>query len=328
MDHHSGRGTSTSSPSGAARRRGFTLIELLVVISIIAVLVSLLLGAISSVRSTMRVTQTRAELSLLETALENFKAEFGTYPPSRVTLCEVPADWTSTAETKRSKAIFLKLFSNMDFTLARDFNGDTDTTDAPITLNGAECLVAFLGGVADTSGTVINMKGFSKNPSDPFDLTTPNRIGPFHEFATSRLRTGTTGVVFLDHFPGQTTPIWYLSSYEGRGYEFPGEPTDATPGDMWPLPAAVPPANDIPLVAKPYLTSETGTISGANLFLQGNEANYRSEQWKTNTYQLISPGPDGEYGFGGQFAEAVTPKSYFLLHDADNVTNFVSGRMR
>ena len=65
-----------------ARRRAFTLIELLVVISIIGVLAALLFPAMSALKKQQYLSKTKAEMALLETALENYKAKYGVYPPS------------------------------------------------------------------------------------------------------------------------------------------------------------------------------------------------------------------------------------------------------
>jgi prepilin-type N-terminal cleavage/methylation domain-containing protein len=71
--------------SGAARKRGFTLVELMVVIAIIALLVGILVPAISAVRRSAKVVSTRATLSAMGTGLETYKADSklgGEYPPS------------------------------------------------------------------------------------------------------------------------------------------------------------------------------------------------------------------------------------------------------
>jgi prepilin-type N-terminal cleavage/methylation domain-containing protein len=68
--------------NGLPARRAFTLIELLVVIAIIGVIASLTLGALGSVNKNKKISTARSELSQIETALENYKAKYGVYPPS------------------------------------------------------------------------------------------------------------------------------------------------------------------------------------------------------------------------------------------------------
>jgi len=73
-------------PTKPNPRSGFTLIELIMVIAIIAALAALIFPAINSVRSNVRVTEVRQEISGLESAIADFKLKFGQTPPSRVTL--------------------------------------------------------------------------------------------------------------------------------------------------------------------------------------------------------------------------------------------------
>src|SRR3954469_22612899 len=76
-----------------AHRRGFTLIELLVVIGIIAVLVALLLPALSAVRRQARVVQCASNLRQVTTALINYAADWkGAYPPNSI---EIHQYWFS-----------------------------------------------------------------------------------------------------------------------------------------------------------------------------------------------------------------------------------------
>ena len=64
------------------KRVGFTLVELLVVVSIIVVLVGILLPALLGAKQAQLVRNARAEVELLKLALEQYKGEFGDYPPS------------------------------------------------------------------------------------------------------------------------------------------------------------------------------------------------------------------------------------------------------
>ncbi len=60
----------------------FTLVELLVVISIIGVLAGFTLVALKPARALQYKKVATAEMNHLETALENYKAKYGAYPPS------------------------------------------------------------------------------------------------------------------------------------------------------------------------------------------------------------------------------------------------------
>ncbi|HEY2328908.1 MAG TPA: prepilin-type N-terminal cleavage/methylation domain-containing protein, partial [Verrucomicrobiae bacterium] len=71
-----------SSQFAVRNSAAFTLIELLVVISIIGVLAGLTIPVLASVKATQKKKVARGELEYLETALENYKAKYGAYPPS------------------------------------------------------------------------------------------------------------------------------------------------------------------------------------------------------------------------------------------------------
>ncbi len=64
-----------------AQRSGFTLVELLVVIVIIAVLAALIVPAVFQARLTAKNAVIKAEIDMLTMAIENYKNEYGSYPP-------------------------------------------------------------------------------------------------------------------------------------------------------------------------------------------------------------------------------------------------------
>lgn len=70
----------TSQPKYSGIRSAFTLVELLVVIAIIAVLAGLLIPAVSAAKNKASVTRAKAEISNLETSINQFKADYGIYP--------------------------------------------------------------------------------------------------------------------------------------------------------------------------------------------------------------------------------------------------------
>jgi len=63
-------------------KNGFTIVELLTVLSIITILVSLLIPAISMVRRNAKEAQQKSQLANIEMALTSFKSDYGSYPPS------------------------------------------------------------------------------------------------------------------------------------------------------------------------------------------------------------------------------------------------------
>ena len=268
---------------------GFTLIELLVSIGIIAILAGLLLAGIGAATSSVATAKAANEIATLETALAQFYAEYQVYPPSEIVLHENAADWNGTdGLTVRSRQILATIWPQFNFTIPHDFNGDGPMTDS-FTLRGPECLVFFLGGMLRNGAPT----GFSKNPTNPFDVNATNRVGPFHEFDPSRLRPSTSAEgmrVYVDTYNGQQTPILYLSSYEGRGYR----------------------------------TSEVTPFLSDGVYRKAAAAN--APAWKDKTYQLISPGQDGLYGRGGHYDKA-NPSS-LNPDDWDNLTNFSGGKLK
>lgn len=63
-------------------KRGFTIVELLTVMGVIAVLIGLLVPALSLVKDNAKKLQQRAQFHGIDVGLEMFKTEFGSYPRS------------------------------------------------------------------------------------------------------------------------------------------------------------------------------------------------------------------------------------------------------
>ncbi len=62
-------------------RAGFTLIEMLVTITIIVILAGLSLTGFKYVTTKQANSQAEIQIKLLETAIEDYKLDFGVYPP-------------------------------------------------------------------------------------------------------------------------------------------------------------------------------------------------------------------------------------------------------
>jgi len=271
----------TRSSNRLHRRTAFTLIELMIVIVIIAILVGLLLPAVSSARLRVRQTQVRTEISQLENAVGAFKNRFGIEPPSQITLYETATTGWSTDPNSRS--LIRQMWPQFNFDLAHDLDGD-GTSNGPFTLTQGECLVFFLGGMPNPSvmngATVFSVSGFSKNPANPFTRG-GTREGPFFEFQSSRFSDlGMVGFPeYKDSFPGQSNPYLYFSSYDGSGYR--EYLTGVVPYDFAPT-VTNPPV--------PILAYRQGAAMPA------------ATPFKSKSFQIISPGQDFKYGVGGPYA--------------------------
>ena len=68
--------------SGAARRAGFTLIEILVVIVVIAILATLVAPNIFKHVGAAKEATARAQMEMLGAALDSYRLDTGSYPPT------------------------------------------------------------------------------------------------------------------------------------------------------------------------------------------------------------------------------------------------------
>jgi prepilin-type N-terminal cleavage/methylation domain-containing protein len=73
-------------------QRGFTLVELLVVIAIIALLVGLLVPALTTAGTRGKVTATQNTIHLLRNGLEAYQGAYGDYPPTSLAHLKAQVD--------------------------------------------------------------------------------------------------------------------------------------------------------------------------------------------------------------------------------------------
>jgi general secretion pathway protein G len=359
----------------APRRRGFTLVELLVVIVVIAILIALLLPAINGAIRTARNAAVSSEINLLAQALNQFKTQYGVFPPSRIVLSETgnystayltAYDANRGAEAAalgpRSVSYLRRIWPKMVLSTTGnvnaqqipggwyDFNGDNDTptTDASHNLtkgqvhilDGAECLVFFLGGLPGIVDGAFVTTGFSKNPVNPainsLNATLgANRSTPLFDFRPGRFNDNygyLPGLAAGNGFPeysdnisssGTPQPFVYFSSYEGAGYD-PDDVNYAEEGvlmDGTPLLATWTtgrvPSKGIGAVFRTGASfAPNPYTNGAPLPMKGNTVN--PEYMNKTSFQIISAGVDGQFGIGGFYRSTGADVLPFPAADTSN----------
>ena len=252
-------------------------------------------------------------MTQFDQALATFKQEFGEYPPSSVTLYGTTAGWNSDPKSKNK---IRSLWKDFNFaTGGRLASGVPQNTDASlgtyhpwgastITLTGDECLVFFLSGVAVPNGTDVppTLAGFAASGRAPFAVAGANRTGPFFEFKSERL---------VDATPSDTTGTDMAYSY-----------TDGLSDSETPM---------------FYSSATSGRYSlGDAVYFQADG----KTPWNKDSYQIIAPGEDGEFGDiqltasnKAQWADGTnlrdeTPSGPNRIPERDNLTNFSGGRLQ
>jgi len=338
----------------SGRRAGFSLVELLIVIVIIGVLVSLIGAGVSVALRKARTSSNRAEISQLETALEQFKLKFRQYPPSMLLLAENQKNYIGSngnplplAEESinfLTQVMFPRLDQTLWQTVGIKWAGDNHVgTNEVYYLEGDQCLTFFLGGIPDISylstppaNQVPNCLGFSTNPIDPA-ATTSDRIGPFYEFKSSRLVV----VPPLPSLPYKRSPYHYSYLDVFGGSNGRGVPTSDGNGELGNPSYGVYAyfstqgvrnnyARNPALFPMGFPLTDCATLG---VFPYAESALTGIKYLKPNSFQIVSPGPNGLFGTGSN-----TPARLWNTVDAptnwpdtsvgnDDQANFASGNI-
>ena len=152
-------------------RQGFTLIELLVVIVIIGILASLIMVGATAARKTVRQGITKTEITSFDAALENYRTQYGEYPPDfsdeAAVLRHVRKRWPNFNWFNQSQNFggFCKLVdiaTGYDFTTVSEHGIDKSRG------SHIGALAFWLGGIPNESIGMLG--GFSADVTNPLGL--------------------------------------------------------------------------------------------------------------------------------------------------------------
>lgn len=194
--------TLTSAPRHAPR--GFTLTELLVVITIIAVLASLVTGAVMNALSRAKQAAITLEIQQIAMGLEDLKNEYGAYPPnvySNASTLGTNPEKIANAQTllrMMRKAFPRGTEFAIDLSGASPARNATASNDnifpiAETGLSPAEALVFWLQGFSSDvsrpfTGTDLELFSIDDNGTTINNVITIDSFTPRYDFDRNRLR--------------------------------------------------------------------------------------------------------------------------------------------
>jgi prepilin-type N-terminal cleavage/methylation domain-containing protein len=313
------------------RRDGFTFIELMVAIAIILVLISLLVGAAVTALNKMDETNTRNDITTMQSGLAQFTTDFnlqgtaGGAPPSRLWLDETgqyskPPTAGATGLTAAqltqigndSLAYLKRVWPRLQFPV--DWDGSGKAGDSSVVLEGEQCLVFWLGGQKTQSAGGYGMIGFSTDPTNPMSTSTTTRKGPYFQFNAQRLKPLASGgnyLYYLDTY-GQLPYAYFSSGKSANSYSasvtLPNNTTVTTGYGTSDCPS---------------LVSATGSAVLPYYQLSSSGSTTLVQFYKPDSFQIISAGKDTKFGPGGSWSASTGATGA----GADDLANFYDAKL-
>ncbi len=180
----------------------FTLVELLVVITIIAILAGLITGAAVNALNRAKQASITLEIQQLSAAIEDFKNEFGAYPPNVFPNAILSSSSPSPINEQRLNQTTLLRHLKKSFSRSKEFDilagpATSSNNVTPILTTGlspAEALVFWLQGFSQDvtrplSGTDLEVTSIDDDGTPtPTVVITIDSFDPRYDFDRGRLR--------------------------------------------------------------------------------------------------------------------------------------------
>jgi prepilin-type N-terminal cleavage/methylation domain-containing protein len=266
-------------------RRGFTLVELLVVIVIIGILAALITVAVSAAMVSARQARILLELGQISGAIEQYKAKYGSYPPS-----------TRPLLASHIQSLFTRV------------SPQYINAVLPQKMNAAEILWFCL-------------RGYTSNPQNPIDFTNNVKTDNFFDFDAGRLRpgrpigtSGATTFVYLQHAAKEAPYLYFDCSRQPPSYK---KLNDQVDDRVFPLPQDTQYLGPTGIgTAKPYVM-KPGPNTPAPGIYGPPPANF-------GKFQIVAAGIDGDFGSYTTISvnKLFPDGSNYSDEDKDNLVNF------
>jgi len=297
-----------------SHRTGFTLVEMLATVAIIAILISLIVPALTMVKRSADMARQRAQFHSIEIAIEAFRADFGDYPPSKSEglLTAYPG------ALKLAEAIIGQ--DGFGFHPRSEFRNDgqadwygDDGIDEHLYLPGVDEDIDNLSGLTDDEKDALRRENLTVRKGPYLELETANAVklnNLYYEDGQISFPENTVDkFVLADMFgdvknlaTGKRTgmPILY---YKADTSNFKHDPADysALPDDniydcrdnQFIVGLGLP--SNSTFVHRMSLVAGDASIFYKNT-LNPNFATPPLRPYRADSFILLSAGPDGEYG--------------------------------
>lgn len=346
------RRRSRSLFSKSSTRSGFTLTELLIVIAIIAVLAGLIAAAAVNALKNARRARIILEMKNLSGAAENFKNDYGIYPPNGMNPGPVPSTPPSGSIGAMVKADFARAFKkafprhNESADLIDALAGVTPANNNIVTsgpvpngMSAAEALYFWLGGFSSDEQYPIS------GPGGPSFLVADGEVlenrNKRYEFDLTRLTPRNDAGVFLED-PADPSA--------GRFVVY-NDPQTGNPRriNLW---RYNPSGSEQPLVYfdvsrhKPYQYDPYASSTATNIFAlkkvregKATPTTLQDLAFVDGKFQILHCGLDDDWGdFGSSvsrtpvpavadFEAYLFPNGVYIGPNADTLTNFTDGEL-
>jgi type II secretory pathway pseudopilin PulG len=273
------------------RSMAFTLVEILVVIGIIALLITLLIPALTAVRKMAKDTQQRAQFTTIELALTAFRNDHGDYPPSHGWLSvATPDDYFYCGAMTLTEALvgwdLLGFHPNSAWTKDGYDQTGGDTTYDPAKSRDISPADSILDTLTEREKSYLNLENANVfKLGDLFTNTSsfnPNNFVICDVFGTKSVKVG--GKIVKAGAP----ILYYKANTSSKTIDpsvFPGKPTQLIYNSMDNYYFI----NNVKDGVNPLGTSFYNYIADKKI---------TTVKWPCNpdSYLLISAGPDGLYG--------------------------------
>lgn len=309
--------------SSRAARRGFTLVELLMVIVIIGILAALVSAGVLAALNRGKQARVLTEINQLDLAMENYKSQYGGYPPSFglpvVSGTPDPGQETRDQrqerfmrhvrlafprETRTYSELRTFIMTNTQYTTqalpSRGLAAANGGNGLDINhLDAAESLVFWLGGLPDRLSETLT-SGFSADPQSPFlprantdptDPQQPQRLPRLYEFDPRRLvdRDGDGWWEYVQDQPSEVMPPYVYFDAQSYGID--------TAGGV--IRASYPAYAEVAAVAGPQeaaLRALAGNWGYCRPYVSYSNAGVLTGGVGSTRFQIISAGLDKAFG--------------------------------